>query len=100
MKQKHLDFDQYLGEALKDVKVRRDYEALQPEFELIGALIEARQERGYTQEMLAKKMGTTQSVVARLESGKANPSLKSLHKMAEALSVKFELRFLKADLVK
>ncbi|MGH9646402.1 MAG: helix-turn-helix domain-containing protein, partial [Bryobacteraceae bacterium] len=52
---------------MKDSKYRREYDALAEEFSLVAALIEARTRAGLTQEQLAKRMKTTQAVIARLE---------------------------------
>ena len=94
MTRKHLDFDDYLTKTLKNKAIRREYDRLQPEFAVINALIEARQEKGVTQGELARRMGTTQSAIARLESGNANPSLNFLHRVAQALSAQLEVRFI------
>src|ERR1035437_10279299 len=59
---------------MKSVEYREAYEALAPEFELARAVIDARVTAGLTQEQLAKRMETTQSVIARLESGRTRPS--------------------------
>ncbi|OGG02639.1 transcriptional regulator [Candidatus Gottesmanbacteria bacterium RBG_16_37_8] len=94
MKRQHLDLDDYLKESLKNPKFKAEFDRLQPEFEVINTLIRARIKRGITQEKLAKKMGTKQSVISRLESGNANPSLKFLKKFAQALNSNLEIKFL------
>ena len=73
---------------LKDPKVRDAFEDMEPEFEVAHALIAARVEAGLTQVEVAKRMGTTQSVVARLEGGRTLPSIKSLYRYAEATGTK------------
>lgn len=73
---------------LKDLKVSDAFEEMKPEFEVAHALIAARVEAGLTQEEVAKRMGTTQSVVARLEGGRTLPSIKSLYRYAEATGTK------------
>lgn len=80
-------------ELLKDPEVKAEYERLRPKYELISALIEARIKKGLTQEGLAKKVGTKQSAIARLEGGNANPSVSFLEKIAAALGTKLEIRF-------
>ncbi len=65
-------------------EVREAYEALTPEFEVARALIAARVEAGLTQAQVAERMGTTQSVIARLEGGRSLPSLKTLYRYADA----------------
>jgi ribosome-binding protein aMBF1 (putative translation factor) len=71
-------------ELLSDPEVRREYERLGPEFELIQSLIRARSRAGLTQAELAERMKTTQSVIARLEGGRSTPSWKTLRRYAEA----------------
>jgi DNA-binding XRE family transcriptional regulator len=73
---------------LKDPKISKAFEDMEPEFEVAHALIAARVEAGLTQEEVAKRMGTTQSVVARLEGGRTLPSLKSLYRYAKATGTK------------
>ncbi|OGK23632.1 transcriptional regulator [Candidatus Roizmanbacteria bacterium RIFCSPLOWO2_01_FULL_37_13] len=90
---KHLDFEVWYRKALKDPKFKAEYDKLQPEFALIEAVLEARMKKGITQEILAKKIGTKQSVISRLEAGKANPTVSFLKKLAAALSTKLEIRF-------
>jgi transcriptional regulator with XRE-family HTH domain len=77
---------------MADPAIRNAYDALAPEFEIARALIEARTDAGLTQEEVAKRMGTTQSVVARLESGRILPSIKTLFRYAEATGTKPEIR--------
>lgn len=75
-------------ELLKDRSVAKEYKDLAPRYLLISELIKARIKQGMTQEELAKKIGTRQSAIARVESGRANPSIGFLEKMAKALSSK------------
>lgn len=94
MKRHHLDFDEFLKESLKNPKVKGEYDRLQPEFELINALIQARAKKGLTQDKLAQKIGTKQSVISRLESGRANPSVAFLKKLAQALNSHLQIKFI------
>lgn len=77
---------------LADPETRAEYEALAPEFELARELIEARTRARMTQDEVAQRMGTTQSVVARLESGKQPPSLRTVQRYAEAVGGRMVLR--------
>jgi len=86
---KHLDFEVWEKEALKDPKLRAEYDKLQPQF----AILRARIEKRLTQKELAQKIGTKQSVISRLESGRANPSVAFLKKLAQALNSHLEIRF-------
>jgi ribosome-binding protein aMBF1 (putative translation factor) len=80
-------------------KWRRDpafvaaYDALEEEYALIGALLEARAKAGLTQAQLAKRMKTTQSVIARLEAGRAHPSTRTLAKFATATGTRLKISF-------
>lgn len=94
MKRKYLDFEVWEKEALKDPKFKAEYDRLQPEFAVINAIIEARRKKGITQDVLARKIGTKQSVISRLESGRANPSVAFLKKLAQALNSHLEIKFI------
>lgn len=89
----HLDFKVWMKESLKDPEFKAEYDKLQPEFALIRAIIEGRTKKGVTQEKLAKRIGTKQSVISRLETGRANPSVSFLKKLAQALGTRLEIRF-------
>ncbi|MGH6900335.1 MAG: helix-turn-helix domain-containing protein [Geminicoccaceae bacterium] len=80
-------------EWLKDSEFRAEYEALEPEFALASALIEARSRAGMTQEQVAKAMGTTQAVIARLEGGRVKPSTRTLERFAKATGTRLRIRF-------
>ena len=93
MKRQHLDFDVWLKEELKDPDFKSEFDRQQPEFAVINAIIVARRKKGITQKSLAQKIGTKQSVISRLESGRANPSVAFLKKLARALNSHLEIRF-------
>jgi len=78
---------------MKDPEYRREYERLAPEFEIARQIIDARIKRKITQEELAKRMGTGQAVISRLETANAKPSLSLIQRLADALNLKVELRF-------
>jgi transcriptional regulator with XRE-family HTH domain len=78
---------------VKEPKYRKAYEALEKEFALASAVIDARNRAGLTQQALARKMGTTQPVVARLESGRTRPSMRTLERLAEATGSRLLIRF-------
>ena len=69
---------------MKTAKYRKAFQVLEEEFAWAGAVIEARSRAGLTQGELARKMGTTQPAVARLESGRTRPSLRTLERLALA----------------
>jgi ribosome-binding protein aMBF1 (putative translation factor) len=76
-----------------DPEYMREFEAQAEEFALATALIMARSEAGLTQEELAKRMGTTQSAVARLEGCKSRPSTTTLAKFAKATGTRLRVSF-------
>ena len=75
-------------EWMRDPEYKKAYDELEFEFELIKAILDARQKKGLTQKKLAEKIGTKQSAIARFESGRANPRLSFLKKLSRALDVK------------
>ncbi len=78
-------FEAYKKKALRKPAIRAEYEKLAPEFAVARTLIAARMAAKMTQGEVAKRMGTSQSAVARMESGRALPSTSSLMKYAEAV---------------
>lgn len=78
--------------ALANPRVKREYEKLAPEFEIAAELIRARIRAGLSQAQLAARMGTSQSAVARMESGQTLPSTKTLLRYASATKSKVKLR--------
>lgn len=80
-------------ELLGDPEVKKEYDRLGPEFTVISQLIELRAKKKLTQKELAKKLGTKQSAIARLESGRGNPTLEFLQKTARALDKKLVIDF-------
>lgn len=84
--------DQVKTDLLKNPKTRAEYGALGAEFETARELISARSLAGLTQGEVAQLMGTTQSVIARLESGKLAPSLRTVQRYARAVGVRAVLR--------
>jgi predicted transcriptional regulator len=85
----------WLREKLKNPAFRKEYDALEDEFALVSELLKARTRAKLTQAQIARRMGTSQSAVARLESGRS-PSLASLRKYAKATGSKVEIRLAKA----
>jgi ribosome-binding protein aMBF1 (putative translation factor) len=80
-------------EWLKDPEFRAEYDALEEEFALASALITARSRAGMTQEQVARAMGTTQAVIARLEGGRIKPSTRTLERFAKATGTRLRITF-------
>jgi ribosome-binding protein aMBF1 (putative translation factor) len=72
---------------------RKEFAALEDEYSLASAMIEARAQAGLTQEQLAKRMHTTQAAVARLESGRIKPSTRTLERLAMATGLRLRISF-------
>jgi ribosome-binding protein aMBF1 (putative translation factor) len=81
----------------KDPSYAAAYKNLEAEFALAGALIEARAKAGLTQEQLARRMKTTQAVIARLEGGRAKPSTRTLERFAAATGTRLRISFERAS---
>src|SRR5690349_8583393 len=77
---------------MREPKYRKAYEAQEEEFALAAAMVQARNRAGLTQQQLAKKMGTTQPVVARLEGGRTRPSYRTLERLAAATGSRLLVR--------
>ena len=83
--------------ALARPDVKAEYERLKPEFAFLDQVLAARKAAGLTQADIARRIGTTQSAIARLESsaGKRLPSLATLHKYASAVGCHVEIRLVR-----
>ena len=79
-------------ELLADPAARTEYEAQSAEFTMTRELIAARSRAGLTQGEIAQRMGTTQSVIARLEGGKRQPSMRTVQRYAEATGCRAVVR--------
>ena len=88
-------FDSYLKEKMKDPEFKAEYDALEPEFAIMQAIIDARKESGLTQKQLSEKTGITQADISRLERGNANPSLLTLQRLASGMNMRLKLEFVK-----
>ena len=76
-----------------DPEYRREYEALEEEFVLIAAMLDARRKAGLSQAQVAERMGVKQPVVAKLEGGKSNMSFDTLKRYAHATGCKVRVTF-------
>ena len=93
MKQKFIPVEASFKQWKKDPRYVAAYDALEPEFSLASALIKARADANMTQEQVAQAMGTTQAVIARLESGKVLPSTRTLERFAKATRTRLRITF-------
>ena len=98
MTRKFIPAEEAFAEWKKEPRYVAAYEGLKEEFALASAMIKARGEAHMTQEEVAEAMGTTQAVVARLESGKVLPSTRTLQRFAKAThAATYQLRAQKAN---
>ncbi len=91
-----IPFEKLKARLLANPKVKAEYVAHAPEFEIAAELVKARLRAGLSQSELADRMGTSQSTIARLESGQTLPSTKTLLRFAKATGSKFHVRLLAA----
>ena len=82
------NFNDFLNEQLQDPEIRTEYEALEPEFAIIQAMIDARKSSGLTQKQLSEKTGIAQADISKLETGSANPSLRTLQRLAAGMGMR------------
>lgn len=86
-------FNDFLKEQLQDPEIRAEYDALEPEFAIIQAMIDARKASGLTQKQLSERTGIAQGDISKLENGSANPSLKTLQRLAAGMGMQLKLEF-------
>jgi ribosome-binding protein aMBF1 (putative translation factor) len=93
MSRKFISVEESFREWRRDPEFVAAYDALEDEFAVASALIKARGDAAMTQEQVAQAMGTTQAVVARLESGKTMPSTRTLERFAKATHTRLRISF-------
>lgn len=86
--------EQALAQRMQEPEFRAEYEALEPDFAIIQAMVDARRQSGLTQKELSEKTGIAQGDISKLENGSANPSLKTLRRLAEGMGMQLKLEFL------
>lgn len=87
------NYKDFLNEQLKNPEVKAEYDALEPEFAIMQALMDARREAGLTQQQLAELTGIAQADISRLERGEGNPSLRTLQRLAKGLGRQIQIDF-------
>jgi DNA-binding XRE family transcriptional regulator len=93
MTRQFIPFDVVAKKWRQDPPFMAEYDALEEEFALASSLIRARTSSDMSQKETADAMGTSQPAVARLESGKSNPSLATLRRFAAAVGAKLVIDF-------
>ena len=87
-------YKDYKDKALSNPEVKAEYDALQPEYDLIQAMIDARTSQNITQKELSKITGITQADISRIENGTRNPSLAMVKRIADGLGMQLRLEFI------
>ena len=90
------NFRETLNEQLQDPEFRAEWQALEPERQIVRAIMEGRQANNLTQEQLAEATGINQANISRLENGTANPSLRTLKRLAAGMGMELKLEFVPA----
>ncbi|MBQ9080729.1 MAG: helix-turn-helix transcriptional regulator [Clostridia bacterium] len=91
------NYKDFLNEQMKDAEFKKEYDALDAEFSIIQAMLDARKEAGLTQKDLAARTGIAQADISKLENGNANPSLRTLQRLADGMGMKLKVEFVPAN---
>ncbi len=87
------NFRDTLDELMENSEFKKEYDTLEPSFSIIQAMVDARKSSGLTQKDLAERTGIAQGDISKLENGSANPSLKTLQRLADGMGMKLKLEF-------
>lgn len=87
-------FDDFLAEQLKNEEFKKEYDNLQPEFDVIRAIVEARTSQNLTQKELAERTGINQADISKLENGTRNPTVNLLKRLAEGMDMVLKIEFI------
>lgn len=85
---------QFKEEQMKDPEFAREYEAVQPELDVIRAIVDARTSQNLTQKELAERVGMNQADISKLENGTRNPSVALLKRLAEGMGMSLKIEFI------
>ena len=86
-------YDDYLQEQLKNPDVKKEWDDLQPEMDVIRAIVEARTSQNLTQKELAERTGINQADISKLENGTRNPSVNLLKRLADGMGMMLKIEF-------
>ena len=87
------EFQEFLKEQLQDDEFKKEWEDIQPEMDVIRAMVDARISQNLTQKELAERTGINQADISKLENGTRNPSLKLLKRLADGMGMTLKLEF-------
>ena len=86
-------YKEYKEKVLQNAEVKEEYDALQPEYDIIQAMISARVNQNLTQKELSERTGITQADISRIENGTRNPSLAMLKRLAAGMGMSLKVEF-------
>ena len=86
-------FDDMLSKQLQDEEFRKEYEAIQPEMDVIRAIVDARTSQNMTQKELSKRTGINQADISKLENGTGNPTINLLKRLADGMGMMLKIEF-------
>lgn len=86
-------FEEYKKQQMKDPEFVKEYESIQPEMDVIRAIVNARTSQNLTQSELAKRTGINQADISKLENGTRNPSINLLKRLAEGMGMNLKIEF-------
>ena len=87
------NFRETLNEQLKDKEFKKEYMALELEFQIINALLDGRKEKNLTQKQLSELTGINQADISKIEKGNANPSVRTLQRLAAGMDMNVKIEF-------
>ena len=87
------NFRETLNQQLKNPEFKEEWDELEPEYQIIKAMLSSRAEKSMTQKQLGDITGISQADISRLENGNANPSLRTLVRLADGMGMKLKLEF-------
>lgn len=89
-----ITFDDMLNEQMQNEEFRKEYEAIQPEMDVIRAIVEARISQNLTQKELSERSGINQADISKIENGTRNPSLNLLKRLADGMGMSLKIEFI------
>ena len=88
-----ITFDDFMKEQMKDPEFVKAYKEIQPEMNLIRAMVDAREAVNITQKELSERTGISQAEISRIENGNRNPSIRLLQRLAEGMGMTLKISF-------
>lgn len=90
------DFEKLLSKKMKNPEFKAEWNRLEPEYQIVKAMVELRAKKNLSQKQLSELTGINQADISRIENGNANPSLRTLQRLADGLGMKLKIEFVPA----